>query len=423
MRPVPTAHIATSNPHVRRKRWFSASLLTLLFVSASSSAQDSDADELIRRGVSLRRERRDSEALDLFRRAYEAQHATRALAQIGLAEQALARWVVSEADIERALAETSDPWVAAHREGLERALTEVRRHLARLEVIADVDGAELWINGERAGVLPLGPLRVLSGRLTFQVRAPDRLPVQRDLDLPPSAESVERVMLPPMVAPTTLPQTVALTDATATPRSGVHPRTIAWAALAGGGVFLGGGLAANIYRNDRASTFNAHCPYGNQSINPGCAGWQRDTATAEAFAVAGYSLGAAASLAAGALLWTSKDGSTRIDRRALVLAGTIAGGVLLTGGVVAHVYRNAEASSFDAHCPNGAASADLRCGGWSSDVSTGAALAVLGYSVGGLTLLATGYGAWAGRTPGVNRGAAVKCTILATGGLECGGGF
>src|SRR4051812_7480565 len=80
----------------RRRRLPLLALILAAGLGMSNAAQAAaDALELLREGVSLRREGRDEEALQRFQRAYEIGHGGRALAQIGLAEQALGRWAVS----------------------------------------------------------------------------------------------------------------------------------------------------------------------------------------------------------------------------------------------------------------------------------------------------------------------------------------
>src|SRR5438552_4906258 len=90
-----------------------------------------EADDAMHHGVQLRRERRDEEALAEFRRANTLAPTPRARAQMGLAEQALARWAEADADLRAALASKDDDWIARNRAELESALAIIDGHLEK----------------------------------------------------------------------------------------------------------------------------------------------------------------------------------------------------------------------------------------------------------------------------------------------------
>src|SRR5689334_6453050 len=64
----------------------------------------SEIEAIIEGGVQLREQGRDEEALRAFRRAFDASKSPRAQAQMGLAEQALGRWIAADKDVAAALA-------------------------------------------------------------------------------------------------------------------------------------------------------------------------------------------------------------------------------------------------------------------------------------------------------------------------------
>src|SRR5438128_6702910 len=147
-----------------RPHWLIVLAILLAVSPATARADGDDADAIVRHGLELRRARKDAEALDEFREAYAARPTPRALAQIGLAEQALGRWIEAEADLERALAQQGDGWVTRHRGQLDAALAIVQHHLGWVAVESSISGAELWIDGERAASLPrVEPLRAVAG--------------------------------------------------------------------------------------------------------------------------------------------------------------------------------------------------------------------------------------------------------------------
>src|SRR5262249_14834291 len=110
-------------------------------------------EALVEQGVQARREGRDADALERFQAAYALSQAPRALAQIGLAEQALGRWVDAELHLTAALAADGDSWIDQHRTSLSEALRFVGEHLATLDVVGP-PGAEVRVDGRVVGTLP-----------------------------------------------------------------------------------------------------------------------------------------------------------------------------------------------------------------------------------------------------------------------------
>src|SRR5439155_14796032 len=137
-----------------RPHWLIVLAILLAVSPATARADGDDADAIVRHGLELRRARKDAEALDEFRRAYALRPTPRALAQIGLAEQALGRWIDAEADLAGSLADMLDPWIARNRALLEGDLARIRDHLGWLDVTTNVTEAELWLNGARVGNAP-----------------------------------------------------------------------------------------------------------------------------------------------------------------------------------------------------------------------------------------------------------------------------
>ncbi|MES1205301.1 MAG: PEGA domain-containing protein [Pseudomonadota bacterium] len=163
---------------------FLAAFLGLSVLANKASAADApDAEALIRDGIALRRKGDDQAALKLFNQAYDLSKTARALAQIGLAEQALGRWGLAARHLHQAveLGQTSnDPWIKKNRASIDSALEIVGRHVGQLEVTGNPSGAEVRVDGELAGRLPLSaPLTTTVGEVAIEVRAPGFLPIMR----------------------------------------------------------------------------------------------------------------------------------------------------------------------------------------------------------------------------------------------------
>jgi PEGA domain len=282
-------------------------------LSASISRAQGIEESLTKEGIELRRAGRDSEALAVFQRALAADGSPRTRAQVGLAEQALGFWVEAERDLSAALEAGKDAWFQQHQTALHRALEVIRAHLATLEVVANVSGAELWINGSRAGVLPLAsPLRVVAGTMTVEVRAPGFETQTRSVEVAAQAQGRQVIELAPMVAP--IQETKAAGDVKpkevlsrppngsenrSPPEKGGSLRTGAWVSLASAVVLLAGSGVALLVRNTEAAAYNddQRCFYGRLTRDQRCGSYRNAGSVAQTIAVIDFE----AAVAAGAL--------------------------------------------------------------------------------------------------------------------------
>ena len=293
---------------------------------ARAQAAAADEEALIKHGLELREEGDDEAALREFRRAHELSRSGRALAQVALAEQALGHWTDAEAHLSEAMHHEQEPWVARNMRLFRQALADIQTHLGSLELSGGAAGAEVLINGARAGTLPLGAaLRVPAGSVALEVRAPAHLPMLRTVIVPAGGLAREPVVLipipssserasasrpPPPVhvdVPPPPDTVVAGGGAAAPPSSGWSTRRKVGTAIAAGGVAsLAAGIAFHLIRNSRAYDFNgAGCTYGSSVGGPpgaNCSSRYDDIQQARNFAIGGYA-GAALLGGLGAFLF------------------------------------------------------------------------------------------------------------------------
>jgi hypothetical protein len=265
------------------------------------------ADEWVERGIEMRRARNDAQALEYFRRAYEIKPTTRTRVQMALAEQALGRWVEAEGDLVEALKAQGDIWIDRNRDKLLEGLETIRAHLGWLRVDAQ-PGAELWVDGARVGTLPLEGVRVAAKTMWIELRAPDCDPWSQSIEvqpketvrlvarLVPSHPASRAVSPPPIASPALVPHTSS-------------QRTIGWAMLGIGGVFLAEGIVAQIVRANAVAHYNDD----NFCLKPGmtreelCGPYRGRAETAQTLATIGWIGGAAAIGTGVVLLLTSRS--------------------------------------------------------------------------------------------------------------------
>jgi hypothetical protein len=169
--------------------------------SVAPEPTTSSDEALIQRAIDLRRAGAHAEAAAILRSAYAMRPSPRACGQLALAEQAIGRWAHAERRLREALAARGDPWVERNRAVLEAALATAERRLGTVEIVGGDEGAELWVDGERAGALPSDrSLRVVVGTVRIEHRPPEGPIVARVIELAPGGR--ERVYFAPRAAET-----------------------------------------------------------------------------------------------------------------------------------------------------------------------------------------------------------------------------
>ncbi len=219
------------------------------------SARAEDAEALIEKGVEYRVQGNNLLALEAFRAAHAASPSPRTLAQQGLVEHDLGRWVDSEDHLTAALASPKFPWVRKNHRYLEEALQAAQKHVGKI-VITGGEGGRYSISAGASGVLPLTePIRAGEGKATVSVTREGFLDVRKDIvviagslvsvevDLVPDRRSLptdlkSTVVSAPQVASTTTPQPV---DVAAEILKSPPPKEAPlWPKIAGVGLIVGG---------------------------------------------------------------------------------------------------------------------------------------------------------------------------------------
>jgi hypothetical protein len=116
----------------------------------------------------LRHQGHDVRALPLFQKAYGMTRTPRTAGQLGLCEMAMGYWLDAENHLGEAVNVPEHPWVARNLTDLNGALAAVRRNISEVTVEGGPVGAEVLVNGQAAGRLPLAaPLRLARASPTW----------------------------------------------------------------------------------------------------------------------------------------------------------------------------------------------------------------------------------------------------------------
>jgi hypothetical protein len=178
-----------------------------------------EADQLIGRGLELRRAGRSGEAVDLFRRAHDLAFTPRALGQLALAEASAQIWLDAETHLVTALELGTDAWVHRNRDMLSGALAIVRRHIGELVITGPATTA-IAVDGRAVGTLPfLTPLHVREGSALVTATGVGSRPFSQTVVIQPGRRVTLAIVLEPergrpvvVAAPALVPQTPTRTD-------------------------------------------------------------------------------------------------------------------------------------------------------------------------------------------------------------------
>jgi len=300
-----------------------AALLVLAALAVAPLAHADSADALIEQGLVLREAGRDAEALDRFKKAYAVTPSPRALAQMALAEQALGRWVVAEANLGRALRSVQDPWIMKNRAALDGALVTIARHLGDLEVAGGTAGAEVLLDGEGVGTLPLqGPLRAEVGTRTLEIKRDGYYPVSRMVTIASDEPARVSVEMKPRVnvgepaganvgelqkPPPPPNEPVRSAD------PGRMQRAVGWGLALAAVPAVGLGVVGIVGRGGEISSYNSDgaCPGADKPAQPPVCQGHIDSADRwKAVSIVGFSLGAILAGTGVVLLLTAPSDKT-----------------------------------------------------------------------------------------------------------------
>lgn len=182
--------------------WFGAAAIALALTGPAAAA-DSPQGELVDQGVNLRRSGDDDKALVVFERAESLSNtpSSRLLVHLAAVHQALGNWQQADSYLTRALSNPGNSYVKRHRATLDEARRRIDRQIGTLEVRGGPMGAQVFLNGQLQGTLPLErPLRVTAGVYNLELRHPGHYSTTRSIALAGGTIARESMNLSPVSA-------------------------------------------------------------------------------------------------------------------------------------------------------------------------------------------------------------------------------
>jgi tetratricopeptide (TPR) repeat protein len=229
---------------------------------ASGQASD-EASERFRAGVGFYKDGDFTAALVEFKRAYELAPNYRVLFNLGQTSQELNDYASALTAFEQYLAQGGKDVDAKRKKEVETWIASLKKKVARVQIEASVEGAELSIDDVSVGSSPLSePVVVNAGRRKFGATLAGHTPVTRVVEIAGSDETTISLELVPIEATKTIevpvdrpgPTETRIVERSSSPAPWVALSITAASAIATG-VFGGLALSASGERDDELARF------------------------------------------------------------------------------------------------------------------------------------------------------------------------
>jgi hypothetical protein len=231
--------------------------------NVSAAADESPAVEaLIQRGIQLRRTGDDEAALAVFLQAEsEAPTSVRVLLHVVTAAQAAGKWLMADEYMRRVNRDKEDAYYRRHRVSIEQVESAITQRVGQFQALGTPEGAEIRLNGEPIGKLPMAEPRSLeTGTYVMEVASAGHYNLRRPISVTGGVLTRESVEL--RVRPADAPLDFTASGAAGAARRDAPPKewwqssAVTWT-LAGVGVL---GLAtaggAAVVREREADKWN-----------------------------------------------------------------------------------------------------------------------------------------------------------------------
>jgi len=263
---------------------------------AAGDANDGDPhlEAPIQQGIALRRAGNDEAALALFldleRRNPDS---IRVLLHVTAAAQATGRWVMAYNYLRKASSHKDDPYYVRFRSSIKSIEDAIAQHVGQFRVVGTPIGAEVRINGEVVGNLPMAaPNPIEVGQYVLEVSKPGFFPLRRSISVGPgSGLTQEAVDLRVRTAASeALDAHGGATNASGNSqqlaRPWWHARWLTWTLAGATAATASASVAALLYRNERASRWNgADCLDGTKTRQEVCGNVRDDVSLGQGIAV------------------------------------------------------------------------------------------------------------------------------------------
>lgn len=203
------------------------------------------------RGVELYKEGSYDAALAEFNKAYEIAPNYRVLYNIAQVQRERHDYVAALKLFQQYLDQGGAEVTADRKDQVTKEITALKARVAELQVKADVEGGELWVDGTLIGVLPLGePLLVSAGVRQVELRKPGFITSSKSLTIAGGEDvKVDFVMRPDRsneFGPTPAPTRHDVEPEPVPPPPAKRSKVPMWVSLGAAAAFTGGAVTFGV---------------------------------------------------------------------------------------------------------------------------------------------------------------------------------
>jgi hypothetical protein len=233
-----------------------ASLAAVAIVTSVSSiarAEESpEVEALLKRGIALRKEGKDEEALTVFLDAEsQAPKSVRVLLHVATAAQAASKWLMADEYLKKAMSHGEDPYYLKYKDEIEEVRLATAQRVGHFRAIGEPDGAEVVLNGQVIGTLPMETPKTLeAGTYIMEVSKPGYFRLRRPISIGGGVLTRESVQLNER-APGSVDPTDPQAGVPAEPKSYWASSAFTWT-LAGVGAAAGVASGISFYLREQA---------------------------------------------------------------------------------------------------------------------------------------------------------------------------
>lgn len=203
------------------------------------------------RGVELYKEGSYDAALAEFNKAYEIAPNYRVLYNIAQVQRERHDYVAALKLFQQYVDQGGAEITAERKEQVAKEIAALKARVAELQVKADVDGGELWVDGSLVGTLPLGePLLVSAGVRQVELRKPGYITSSKSLTIAGGEDvKVDFVLRPDRsneFGPTPAPARHDVEPQPLAPLPTTRSKVPMWVSLGAAGLFTGGAVTFGV---------------------------------------------------------------------------------------------------------------------------------------------------------------------------------
>jgi hypothetical protein len=154
--------------------------------TARGADESAETEALLRKGIQLRRQGQDEAALNAFLEAeVQSPNSVRVLLHVATAAQAASKWLMADEYLQKATARENDEYYQRYKGDIDEVKAAVAQRVGHFRAVGTPDGAEVILNGQPVGTLPMDTPKTLeAGTYVLEVNKVGFYRLRRPITVP-----------------------------------------------------------------------------------------------------------------------------------------------------------------------------------------------------------------------------------------------